>query len=160
MEETTVAKTRFIAEPGKQELRMSRVFDAPRERVFEAYTDARAIPRWWGPRSLTTTVERLEARQGGIWRFVQRDAEGNEFAFHGVFHEVSPPARLVSTFEFEGTPGHVVLEVVTFEDIEGRTRLNAVSVFESLEDRDEMVAAGAESGAVESWERLAELVEA
>jgi uncharacterized protein YndB with AHSA1/START domain len=160
MEETTVAKTRFIAEPGKQELRMSRVFDAPRERVFEAYTDARAIPRWWGPRSLTTTVERLEARQGGIWRFVQRDAEGSEFAFHGVFHEVSPPARLVSTFEFEGTQGHVVLEVVTFEDIEGRTRLNAVSVFESLEDRDEMVAAGAESGAVESWERLAELVEA
>jgi uncharacterized protein YndB with AHSA1/START domain len=151
-------KTNLIAEPGKQEIVMTRVFDAPRELVFKVYTDPKLIPQWWGPSSLTTTVDKMEVRQGGVWRFVQRDTDGNEYAFHGVYHESLPPKRLVSTFEFEGMPGHVLLETVTFEDHDGNTKVTVASVFQSVEDRDGMLQSGMEEGAVETWDRLAELL--
>jgi uncharacterized protein YndB with AHSA1/START domain len=153
-----MTKTEFIAEPGKQEIIMIRVFDASPERVFKASTDPKLIPQWWGPKSLTTTVEKMDVRSGGSWRYIQRDADGNEFAFHGVYHEVSQK-RLVQTMEFEGMPGHVLLEIVTFEEIDGKTKLTEKSVFESVEDRDGMLKSGMEGGATESMERLAGLVE-
>jgi len=151
-------KTVLIAEPGKQESSIIRIFDAPCERVFRASTDPKLIPRWWGPRRYTTTIDRMDVRPGGSWRFIQRDADGNEFAFHGVYHEISP-RRLVQTMEFEGMPGHVLLEIVTFEDIGGKTRMVEKSVFESVEDRDGMLKSGMEEGAIETTDRLAELVE-
>ncbi|WP_394830488.1 SRPBCC family protein [Pendulispora rubella] len=153
-----MSKTIFIAEPGKQEISMARTFDAPRARVFAAYINPEAVPRWWGPRSLTTVVDKLEAKKGGIWRFVQRDGAGHEFAFNGVYHEALSPERLVYTFEFEGMPGHVLLETVLFEEIEGKTRITSKSIFQSLEARDGMMQSGAEAGAVETWDRLAELL--
>jgi uncharacterized protein YndB with AHSA1/START domain len=128
-----MTKMNLIAEPGKQEIIMTRVFDAPRELVFKAHTDPNLVPQWWGPRRLTTTVDRMEAKMGGIWRFVQHDADSNEYAFHDVFHEVASPERLVQTFEFEGMPGHVLLETMTLEEFEGRTKLTARSVFQSVE---------------------------
>lgn len=155
-----MSKTTFAAETGKYEIVMTRTFDAPREQVFAVYTDPRAIPNWWGPSWLTTTIDTYEARQGGVWRFVQRDKAGNEYGFHGVHHEVTAPSRMVRTFEFEGMPGHVLLETVTFEDVGGRTKIVAQSVFQSIEARDGMVQSGAESGAVESWNRLASLLSA
>jgi len=145
-------------EPARQDVVLTREFDAPRELVFRTYTDPAAIPHWWGPRRLTTIVDRMDVRPGGGWRFVQRDAAGDEFAFHGAYHEVTPPERLVQTFEFEGMPGHVVLETITFEDLGGRTRLTTRSVFQTVEDRDEMVASDMEQGAVESMDRLEELL--
>jgi uncharacterized protein YndB with AHSA1/START domain len=154
-----MTKLNLIAEPGKQEMVMTRVFDAPRELVFRVHTDPNLIPQWWGPRRFTTTVDRMDAKMGGIWRFVQHDAEGSEYAFHGVYHEVASPERLVQTFEFEGMPGHVLLETMTLEEFEGRTKLTARSVFQSVEDRDGMLQSDMEEGAAESWDRLAELVE-
>ena len=151
-------KTSFVAEPGRLDIVMERRFAAPRERVFAAYTDAAAIPRWWGPRFLTTVVDRLEARQGGIWRFVQRDQAGNEYAFRGVFHESLAPQRIVRTFEFEGMPGHVLLETVVFEEESGQTKVTASSVFQTQEARDGMLQTGAEHGAAETWDRLDELL--
>jgi uncharacterized protein YndB with AHSA1/START domain len=100
----------------------------------------------------------MDLRPGGAWRFVQRDIDGSEYAFHGVYHEVLAPERVVSTFEFEGVPGHVVLDTVTFEDLGGKTRVTTRSMFQSVADRDAMVQSGMESGATESWERLAELL--
>lgn len=150
--------TKFVAEPGKQEIVMSRIFAAPRDRVFDAYVDPQAIAQWWGPRSMTTTAETLEARQGGLWRFVQRDAAGHEFAFRGVFHESLAPERQVKTFEYEGMPGHVLLETLTFEEAEGGTRVTSRAVFQSLEARDGMLRTGAERGAAETWDRLEELL--
>ena len=100
----------------------------------------------------------MDAKIGGIWRFVSRDAGGHEYAFHGVYHEVASPKRLVQTFEFEGIPGHVQLETATFEEFEGRTKLRARSVFQSVEDWDGMLQSGMGEGAAETWERLAELV--
>jgi len=148
----------LIAEPGVQEIVATRVFDAPRELVFKAITDPNLIPQWWGPRSLTTTVDKMEVKPGGIWRFVQRDAGGNEYAFHGVYHGIESPDRIVYTFEFEGVPGHVLLETVTFEDQDGKTKLVDQSVFQSVEDRDGMLMSGMEEGAAETMDRFAELL--
>ncbi|HYP39948.1 MAG TPA: SRPBCC family protein [Chloroflexia bacterium] len=151
-----MAKTNVIAEPGKQEIIITRIVNAPRDLVFKAYTDPNAIPQWWGPRNLTTVVDQMDVRPGGIWRFVHRDAEGNEYGFHGVYHDVVSPDRIVSTFEFEGVPGHVLLATMTFEEQDGKTKLTDASVFQSVEDRDGMLQSGMEGGASESMDRLDE----
>ncbi len=153
-----MSKAVLTVEPARHDIVLTRQFDAPRELVFKTYTDPQAIPNWWGPRRLSTTVDHMDVRPGGTWRFVQRDADGNEYAFHGVYHEVVPPERLVATFEFEGMPGHVVLETARLEDLGGRTKLTTTSVFQTVEDRDGMVASGMEEGATESMDRLEELL--
>ena len=150
--------TNITATPGKQEIIMTRVFDAPRELVFKTYTDPKLIPQWWGPKEYTTVVDKMEVKPGGLWRYVQRGADGNEYAFKGVYHESLPPERLIYTFEFEPLPGHVLLETVKFEEQEGKTKVTVISVFQSVEDRDGMLQSGMEDGAVETWDRLAELL--
>lgn len=148
-----------IAEPGKQEIVLTRVFDAPRDRVFKAQTDPQSIPRWWGPKRYTTVVDKMDPKPGGMWRFIHRDAEGKEYAFKGVYHEVRSPERIVYTFEFEGVPDRVSLETVTFEEEAGKTRAIDRVVFQSVEDRDAMLNAGMVEGARETMDRFAELVE-
>ena len=153
-------KTTITAEPGKQELFVMREFDAPRELVFEAHTDPKLFVQWMGPRDLTTNLEIFEPVSGGKWRFVQKDQDGNEFGFHGVFHEVSPE-RVIQTFEFEGLPesGHVVLETLRLEDLpNGRTRLITQSVYQSVSDRDGMIQSGMEYGINDGYARLDELL--
>jgi uncharacterized protein YndB with AHSA1/START domain len=154
-------KTRIVAEPGKQELFITREFDAPRELVFRAFTDPKLYTQWLGPRRLTMTLEKFEPRNGGVWRYVSRDKDGNEYAFHGVYHEVLAPQRIIDTFEFEGLPekGHVILETARFEELPGgRTRLNTQSVFQSITDRDGMLQSDMEGGVNESFDRLDELL--
>jgi uncharacterized protein YndB with AHSA1/START domain len=147
------------AEEGKQEVVCTRIFDAPRDLVFKVYTDPEQMQNWWGPRDLKTIVEQMEIKPGGVWRVRHIDADGNEFAFKGVYHDVKSPERLVYTFEFEGMAGHVLLETVTFEDLgDGRTKLIDSAVFQSVEDRDGMVQSGMEHGAAESMDRLEELL--
>jgi uncharacterized protein YndB with AHSA1/START domain len=101
----------------------------------------------------------MDVKQGGIWRFIHHDADGNKYAFHGVYHEILSPERLIYTFEFEPVPGHVSLETATFEEHDGKTKLTDRSVFQTIEDRDGMLQSGMEEGAVETWDRLAELLE-
>lgn len=153
-------KINLIAEPEKQEIVITRDVDAPRDLAFKTLTDPSLIPQWWGPKSLTTTVDKMDVRPGGIWRYVQRGPDGNEYAFHGVYHEIVPPDRLVYTFEFEGMPGHVLLETVTFEEHDGKTTLTDKSVFQTVEDRDGMLKSGMEEGAAETMDRFAELLQA
>lgn len=153
-----MSKLTVVVEPGKQEIFMTRMFDAPRELVFKAYTDPTLIARWWGLRQNTTLIDEMEARPGGKWRFVERDPDGQEFAFHGVYHDVVAAERIVQTFEFEGMPGHVVMETSTFEDVGGQTKVIAQSIFQSVADRDGMVASGMEYGAEEGYQRLDELL--
>ena len=154
-----MANVTVTAEPGTQEIRMTRVFDAPRDLVFKVYTAPEHIPQWWGPRYLTTVVDKMDARTGGSWRFVQHDQQGNEFAFHGVYHDIVASERTVSTFEWEGLPGHVLLETAIFETLpDGKTRITTSSVFQSVEDRNGMLSSGMEGGAQESYERFAELL--
>lgn len=151
-------KTEIIAEPGKQEVTVRRVFNAPAALVFKAYTDPKLIPQWWGPAYLTTTIDRLEARPGGGWRFIQTAPDGDEHGFHGVYHEVKPGERIVGTFEYEGMPGHISLDTATFEEQDGQTTLTEQSVFQSQEDRDGMMYSGMETGAAESTYRLADVL--
>ena len=153
-----MAMTLIIAEPGVPQIVITREFAAPRELLFRAHIDPALLVQWLGPRELTMTIDRLEARDGGRWRYTHRDAEGNEYAFHGVFHGTPSPDGIVQTFEFEGTPGHVSLETVTFEDHGGRTVLRQNAVFQSVADRDSMLQSGMERGVTEGMERLGELV--
>jgi uncharacterized protein YndB with AHSA1/START domain len=152
-------KATLIAEPGQHEFIMSGDFNAPRELVFEAMTDPKHIPQWWGQRSSTTIVDVMEARAGGRWRYIQRDQQGNEFAFHGVYHSITAPERVIDTFEFEGMPGHVILETMSLEALaDGKTRVTVSSVFQSVADRDGMLSSGMEHGTNESYDRLDELL--
>ena len=144
-----------------REVVMTRIFDAPRELVFKAHTDPDLIPQWWGLRNNTTIVEKMDVRPGGTWRFIQRDADGNEFAFNGEYREIIPPERLVNTFEYEGLPGHIILDTSIFEELsEDKTKLTAISLFETIQDRDGMLNSGMEGGSNESWDRLTELLRA
>lgn len=154
-------QTKITAEPGKQEIVITREFDAPRELVFQAFTDPKHYIRWLGPRDLTMTLETFEPRNGGMYRFIHNDKDNNKYAFHGVYHEVTAPQRIIQTFEFEGLPekGHVALETARFEALPGnRTKLTSQSVFQSVAERDGMIQSGMESGVNDSYERLDELL--
>ncbi|HET7319429.1 MAG TPA: SRPBCC domain-containing protein [Nitrospirota bacterium] len=153
-----VDRTRITAERGKQEVIITRVYDAPRNLVFKACTDRNLIAQWWGPKRFTTAIDKMDVRPGGVWRYVQRDAAGNTYAFHGVYHEVRSPECIIDTFEYEGAPGHVSLETLALEDLGGKTQWTARSVFQTVEDRDAMLKSGMEEGVYETMDRLAELL--
>ncbi len=140
--------------PSDRELRIERVFNAPRDRVFAAYTDPALIPQWWGAE---TIVEVMDVRTGGSWRFVAHYPNGYDAAFSGTYREVTPPERIVQTFAVEGM-GTTHFETITFEDLGERTRLTVISVFGSTEQRDNIVASGAERGANETYGRLEALL--
>jgi uncharacterized protein YndB with AHSA1/START domain len=147
-----------ITTPSDREIRIERVFDAPRDRVFAVYADPQLIPEWWGPRGTTTIVDEMDVRTGGRWRFVVRDADGRESGFRGAYREVAPPERIVQTFEWEPMAGHVSVETATFEDLGDRTRVVTTSIFHTTEERDGMLASGMEGGLNETYARLDELL--
>ncbi len=138
---------------------MERVFSAAKDAVFRAYSDPNLIPLWWGPANLTTTVEKMDFRPGGMWRYVQRDGDGREFVFHGIYQEILPSGCMASSFEFEGTPGHTQMVSAIFEDMQGQTKLTSRTTFQSAEDRDAALDSGMEASAGDSMDRLAALVE-
>ena len=153
-------KTAITVEPGKQELFITREFDAPRELVYKAHIDPDLYVQWLGPRGLSTSLETFEPVSGGRWRFTQKDQDGNEFGFHGVFHMMTEEL-MIQTFEFEGLPeiGHVTLDTMRLEELPGnRTRATIHSVYQSVSDRDGMVQSGMEHGVNEGYERLDELL--
>jgi len=149
-------KTTVTAEPGKQELFIIREFDAPRELVFKAYTDPELCAQWVGPNDLTVTAEKMDAGAGGSYVFVH-ERGGHAYRFHGVYHEVLTPERIIGTFEFDGLPetGHVLMGTTKFEDLgSGRSRIVHQSVFQSVQDRDGMVQSGMERGVSEGYDKL------
>jgi uncharacterized protein YndB with AHSA1/START domain len=150
-------KATVIAQPGQQQIIVTRDFDAPLKLVYKVFTDPELIPQWWGPSYLTTQVEKMETRPGGMWRFIQHDTEGKEYPFHGVYHQVSPE-QIVYTFEYEGVPGHVALETIRLEEREGKTRMTDITVFQSIVDRDGMLQEGMEEGMDDSYERMDQLL--
>lgn len=149
--------TEISVAPGLPFIDVRREFDAPRDLVFRAHTDPALLVQWLGPRRLTMAIERFEARDGGTWRFVHRDVDGTEYWFHGVFHGTPSPDGIVQTFEFEGAPGQVSLESLSFEEHGGRTVIHGHAVYQSVEARDAMVESGMEGGMNEGYERLDEL---
>jgi uncharacterized protein YndB with AHSA1/START domain len=155
---TTTTGTRIELGTDLPTIRITREFDAPRSKVFRAHTDPDLVRQWLGPRGLEMTVDRWDCRTGGEYRYIH-SRDGEEFAFHGSFHEVRPDESIVQTFTYEGMPDSVALEKVVLEDLgDGRTRLVATSLGDSFEARDAMVASGMEQGIVEGYERLDEVL--
>ena len=146
------------AAPGVPQVLTSREFDAPRELVYRAFTDPELLSQWLGPRRYTMTIDRYDLRDGGTYRYVHSDEAGNAFGFHGVFHGDASPDGIVQTFEFEGAPGHVSMDTISFEEHDGKTTVRTNSLFQSVEARDAMVESGMAGGMREGYERLEELL--
>ncbi len=157
MSETSQTGKLKVEAHGEREIKAERVFDAPRERVFEAMTDPELIPKWWGPRGTTTRVEEMDVSVGGRWRFVM-DTEQGEGGFGGTYREITPPERIVQTFEWDGMPGYISVEVCELEDLGGKTRVSTTSTFHFAEERDGMLSSGMEEGMAETYDRLEELL--
>ncbi|MCF6742966.1 polyketide cyclase [Blastococcus sp. KM273128] len=160
MTSTAHHETTITADPDVPLIRITREFDAPREKVFRAHVDPDLVARWLGPRGLEMRIDHYDCRTGGSYRYLHIQG-GEEYAFHGSFHEVRPEELIVQTFTFEGWPDGVALEKLRLEDLGGdRTRLVATSLCDSFADRDAMLASGMEVGVVEGYAKLDELLAA
>lgn len=156
---TRASATTKVTLPSDTEILITREFDAPRDVVFKAMMDPDLIPRWWGPRSDTTSVDTMDVRPGGKWRFVATQPDGSTYAFRGEYREIVPGEKIVQTFEFEPMAGHISVETASLTDLPGgRTLLVTRSVFTSKEDRDGMVQSGMESGLRETYDRFDEVL--
>jgi uncharacterized protein YndB with AHSA1/START domain len=121
-------------------------------------TDPALVAQWWG-RGNKLVIERLDVERGGYWRFVEHSDHGVH-GFGGRYREVTPPERIVQTFEFDGMPGHVAVEDMRLEDLgDGRTKLVTVSLFHTTEERDGMLNAGMQDGANQSYDALDRVLE-
>ena len=155
---TTTHETQIVADPEVPLVRIVREFDAPPEKVFRAHTDPELVAQWMGPKSTQNRIDQWDCRTGGSWRYVAIQ-DGEEYGFHGCFHEVRPSERIVQTFTFEGQPDGVALEWMEFEDLgDGRTRITGRSLVDSFETRDMVLASGMDVGVREGYERLDELL--
>ena len=153
-----MTELKVTAEPGVPQIVTTRDFDAPRHLLYRAFTEPDLLAQWLGPRRYTMTIERFDLRDGGTWRYLHSDDTGNAYGFHGVFHGDPSPEGIVQTFEFEGAPGNVQMDTVTFEEHGGGTTVRTNSVFQSVEARDAMYESGMAEGMSEGYERLEELL--
>jgi uncharacterized protein YndB with AHSA1/START domain len=153
-----MSTTQIDAPAGVPFIDITREFDAPRDLVYRAYTDPELLVQWLGPRKYKMTIEHLDVRDGGKWRYVHSDDEGNAWGFHGVFHGTQSPDGMVQTFEFEGAPGHVSLESLVLEERDGKTVVRNHSVYQSIEARDAMIESGMEEGMNDGFDRLDDLL--
>jgi uncharacterized protein YndB with AHSA1/START domain len=156
---TTTARKATITTPTDRQILIERIFDAPRDRVWRAFTEPALLAQWWG-RGNKLVIERFELERGGHWRFVEHAPEGVN-GFEGRFREVTPPERIVQTFEWDGLPGHVIIESVELVDLgDGRTKVVNLSMFYSAEERDGMLQSGMEEGLNQSYAALDALLAA
>ena len=142
-----------VTRTGEREIRIERIFDAPREKVWRAFTDPTLVARWWG-RGNKLVIERDEVKKGGHWRYVEHH-EGVADGFEGRYAEVTPPVRVVRTFEWDGMPGHVIVEHMTMEPLGGgRTKISITMQFHTPMERDGFAQSGVEGGVNQSYAAL------
>jgi uncharacterized protein YndB with AHSA1/START domain len=153
-----MSELNVTADPGVPQIVTARDFEAPPDLLYRAFTEPDLLTQWLGPRRYTMKVEEFDLRHGGSWRYVHIDDEGNEFGFRGVFHGEPSLDGIVQTFEFDGAPGHVQMDTVTFEGHDGRTTVRTNSVFQTIEARDAMYQSGMAEGMNEGFDRLDELL--
>jgi uncharacterized protein YndB with AHSA1/START domain len=148
-----VAARATLTMRGDRDMHIERIFNAPRDRVWKAMTDPKLVAQWWG-RGNKLVIEKMDVQRGGHWRYVEHSDHG-EFGFEGRYREVRPPELIESTFEWDGLPGHVIVNTTRLEDLgDGRTKLIVDSLFLTAEDRDGMVQSGMEGGMNESYAAL------
>ena len=154
---STSTETMQVQTEGERGIRIERIFDAPREKLWRAFTERELIAQWWG-RGNKLVVEKFEVERGGHWRFVEHEG-GEAYGFEGRCREVTPPECLEWTFEWDGMPGHVSVDRIEFIDLgDGRTKIVNTSLFMTQEDRDGMMSAGMEQGLGESYTALDRLL--
>lgn len=154
-----MAKTAFYINKEKLEVRISRVINAPRVKIWQAHTDPKIIVQWWGPRKYQTVVDKLDAKVGGEWKFINR-ADGKIHVFYGKFQEIREPEHIALTFIYQPFPDQVVIETLSLGELpDGKTKMTTRSKYPSLTALEGMIGEGMEKGAHETWDRLAELVE-
>jgi uncharacterized protein YndB with AHSA1/START domain len=154
---TKSANTSTVSKPSDREIRIERTFDAPRDRVWRAFTDPKLLAQWWG-RGNKLVIEKFELERGGHWRFVEHGPEGKH-GFEGRFREVTPKDRIVQTFEWDGMPAYVIIETLELTDLgAGRTKVVTLSLFHTTEERDGMLESGMEEGLNQSYEALDKLL--
>lgn len=153
------SSTFTVTMPSDQEIRLTRLFDAPPRLVFEAMTKPEHVKEWWGRlgEGYSVPICEIDLRAGGRWRFVNRHPKG-EVAFHGEYREITPPTRLVFTEIFEDFPDSVSVVSTDFIDEGGKTRMIATARYPSKEVRDMVIASGMSTGAGISYDRLEDLV--
>jgi uncharacterized protein YndB with AHSA1/START domain len=153
MTTATISRNATLTKPSDRELAIERIFDAPRDRVWRAMTDPKLLAQWWG-RGNKLVVEKFELERGGHWRFVEHSDHGVH-GFEGRYREVTPPERMVMTFEWDGMPGHVIIQTIALVDLgDGRTKLIGHSAFFTPEERDGMLQSGMETGMNASYAAL------
>jgi uncharacterized protein YndB with AHSA1/START domain len=152
--QTKIGETTFTL-PSDREIEITRVFDAPRELVFEALTNPAHLPHWFGLRDWTLPVCEIDLRPGGAWRYVMRGPDGQEMGMSGVYREIERPARLVYTESFDDYPGETINTGVLTEK-DGKTTFTATVLYQSKEHRDAVLDSGMQRGAAETYDRLAE----
>jgi uncharacterized protein YndB with AHSA1/START domain len=146
-----------VTTPSDREIRIERIFNAPRARVWQAFTDQELVAQWWG-RGNKLVIERMEVKRGGHWRFVEHGPDGVH-GFEGRYREVTPQERIVQTFEWDGMPGHVAVETMVLQDLgDGRTKIITTSLFHTTEERDGMLQSGMEQGLNASYAALDKLL--
>jgi uncharacterized protein YndB with AHSA1/START domain len=154
-------KTTITAEPNGQELFIIREFDYPKELVFKTFVDPKLLAMWLGPRRLTTDIKVFQPKNGGSYRYISREQNGDEYVFHGVFHLVQANEKIIQTFQFQfkDIKGGVSLDTATFETLaNNRTKFTIQSVYQSVADRNLMMHSNMEKGVNEGHERLDELL--
>ena len=151
-------QVRLTIDREKLQITIVRDFDAPQALVWRALTEPALLAQWWGQPGSPMSVDKHELRPDGEWRFVERDAAGNEYGFRGIFRAIEPTGRIVQTFEYEPMAGHVIVETMTLTESGGRTTLTAVDQFENLEDLEGMYQSGMEGGVENSYNQLAALL--
>lgn len=145
-----------VTTPSPQEIRVERVFHAPRDRVWRAFTEPELLAQWWG-RGNKLVIEKMEVVAGGHWRVVEHAPEGAQ-GFEGRYREVTPQERIVQTFEWDGLPGQPCIETAVFEDLGDRTRVVNTTLFFTTAERDGMLASGMAEGAEQSYVALDRLL--
>lgn len=149
--------TTRLTTPSEREIRVERIFGAPPDRVWQAFTEPELVARWWG-RGHRLDIERDEVRPGGQWRYVEHAPEG-PVGFGGIYREVDPPRRIARTFGWDGAPDHVSVEDTRVEDIGGgHTKVTSVIQFVTTEERDGMLGSGMEEGMDQSYAALDDLL--
>lgn len=146
-----------VTTPSDCEIVLTRVFNAPRSLVFEALTKPELLRRWMGPRGWSLVVSEIDLKVGGKWRSVLRSPDGKDMGMSGVYREIAPPGRLVSTEAFDDYPGET-LNTLSLSEENGRTTFTCRILYPSKEIRDMVINSGMEHGAAECYDKLAELL--
>jgi uncharacterized protein YndB with AHSA1/START domain len=157
---TTTKEARITADPKLATITITREFESTPDKVFRCWTERQLVEQWLGPDVTDTRIDTWECRTGGSYRYASLVGGEEVASFYGSFHEVRPSSRLVQTFTWEGMPDGVVLETMSFEELDGgRTRVTSFTTCDSLEGRDAIMSSGMEVGVHEGYAKLDKMLE-